>query len=55
MPVEEDSLLHRVPLASSCLDRQVNMSPWVGVVGGVAGKDLGKCHYVGGQAREGDE
>ena len=55
MEVEEDSLLHLVPLVSSCLDRQVNMSPLVGVVGGVAGKDLGKCHYVGVQAQEGGE
>ena len=31
------------------------MSPLVGVVGGLAVKDLDRCRYVGGQAQEGDE
>ena len=44
MRVEEYPSLHLVPAVSVCHDHPVSMNLLVGVFGGVAWKDLGKCH-----------
>lgn len=44
MRVEEYPSLHLVPVVSVCHDHPVSVNLLVGVVGGLAWKDLGKCH-----------